>query len=284
MVEERNRKVQIKFYYPSEKFPSISVTGTECSLNCKHCNSFYLKRMIPAASREELLSVCKNLERKGAIGCLISGGCNSSGKVPIPYDALKKLNEETKLVFNIHPGLVTEKEAKQIQEAKVRYVSIDIVADEKVCYEIYGLKKSPLDYEKSLKLLTEIPNIRVCPHICVGLYYGKISHEYKSLRLIEKFKDKIAVLVLLVLMPTFGTELENVKLEWEDILEFIRYCREKLPENELSLGCMRPKPRFLEEEAVEIFDRIAIPSRVAIEKAKKLGKEILERETCCVID
>jgi uncharacterized radical SAM superfamily protein len=54
---------------------SISVTGTVCSLNCKHCGRHYLEDMLPLSESEKIPSGTKSL--------LISGGSTLEGKVPI---------------------------------------------------------------------------------------------------------------------------------------------------------------------------------------------------------
>ena len=83
---------QIRFYAPSftyyktkhyrsspTSFPTVSVTGASCALNCKHCGGKVLETMHPALSPEELFDLCSRLKRVGAVGCLVSGGCLPDG-------------------------------------------------------------------------------------------------------------------------------------------------------------------------------------------------------------
>ncbi len=86
---------QIQFYTPSfayhkinpncisQKFPTISVTGNNCALNCKHCGGKVLQTMHNAESPARLLELANRLKNNGAVGCLISGGCLTNGSVPL---------------------------------------------------------------------------------------------------------------------------------------------------------------------------------------------------------
>jgi hypothetical protein len=54
-------------YYNSlhTHFPTISVTGTACALNCKHCEGKVLKTMYPATTPEKLFALATKLKRQG---------------------------------------------------------------------------------------------------------------------------------------------------------------------------------------------------------------------------
>ena len=95
-VSCKNFGKRIRFYAPSfiyyktgyycsspTAFPSISVTGSFCALKCKHCNGKVLDTMLPAITPKELFNLCVELKSKGAVGCLISGGCLPNGSVPL---------------------------------------------------------------------------------------------------------------------------------------------------------------------------------------------------------
>ena len=51
--------------------------------------------MIPAPTPDDLLNVCLDLHKKGAKGCLISGGADPSGKVPLKkfMDVMKQIKK-----------------------------------------------------------------------------------------------------------------------------------------------------------------------------------------------
>ena len=86
----------IRFYAPSftyyktkhycsstTDFPTISITGNACALNCKHCGGKVLETMHPALTPQELFEVGAKLKRNGAKGVLVSGGCLPDGSVPL---------------------------------------------------------------------------------------------------------------------------------------------------------------------------------------------------------
>ena len=75
-----NRQGTIRFYAPSfvhyknkyfrtshNAFPSISITGSSCSLKCKHCNGKVLDTMVPTMTPAELFDVCVELKDAGAV-------------------------------------------------------------------------------------------------------------------------------------------------------------------------------------------------------------------------
>ncbi len=87
----------ITFYAPSIKryettelaqenhynFIPVSITGTQCALDCDHCKGQLLKHMKSASNPESLFQICADLAKKNAKGVLVSGGCDSAGKVPL---------------------------------------------------------------------------------------------------------------------------------------------------------------------------------------------------------
>jgi len=251
-------------YNPTRKsFPALSVTGKECSLNCKHCQGIYLKHMIPITP-ETLYNLCTNNNLKGA---LISGGCDFNGKVPLDnfLPVIKRIKEETDLLINVHTGLVNEKVAKELKRAKIDCVSFDFVFDDKIIKDVYNLNRTSRDYIKTMKILSKYLN--VAPHLCIDLNFGKSGREMEALEVLSKFKIK--KLVLLVLKPTRGTEMENVKID----LENVQNVFEKASEFEnVSLGCMRPRDEKIEKKAFKLGFDIAKPSFIKGDM----------KEVCCV--
>ena len=61
-ITKRNFGNLLKIYNPTKKFPAISITGSECALNCEHCNKKYLKGMkqiIENRDLEQFLTIKK---------------------------------------------------------------------------------------------------------------------------------------------------------------------------------------------------------------------------------
>jgi len=278
---------RVRVYYPSKAFPSISVTGTQCYLHCKHCNRKYLQGMIPITTAQKLIDFCHKHAEKGGTGCLISGGYTAGGFVPLNkfINTIKEIKETTSLEINVHTGIVDKKMAEALAYAGVDSVSIDVSGDIKIIREIYGLQKTPEDYYKSLINLKDA-GIRITPHIGIGFYYGKIDHEFEAMRMIKKIEPD--VLVFVVFRPTPGTPLENLPPPpLEHVLLVMALARLYMNNTPISLGCMRPSGKYrllLEEKAVEIAaDRIATPARSTVSKFIKEGYVIEELNKCCTL-
>jgi len=271
---------KLKICIPGIKFPSISLTGDYCSLNCAHCGRHYLKGMLKV-TRSSLVEYCKNLEREGCVGCLLSGGLDDRLKVPLDRFAeeIKAVKKETKLKLNAHIGFIDEKDLEWIKY--VDAVSIDFVSSNEVIKRVYKIDKTVKDYLEILDILTE-NGIRVAPHITIGLDFGKIWWEYGAIDLLAGYP--MDVLVLDVLIPTRGSEMENVeKPSVEESVKVVEYAREKF-DGELSIGCMRPPGKWrLEFDKGAILagiDRITNPPRKVIEWA---ARDVEIRYECCVM-
>ncbi|NJD98639.1 radical SAM protein [Thermococcus sp. LS1] len=273
---------KLKIYIPGIKFPSISLTGNYCALNCAHCGRHYLERM-RKPTRRELLNYCMNLEKEGYTGCLLSGGMDSRLKVPLDKyaDELREIKRRTSLKLNAHVGFIDESDLEWVKYVDV--VSLDFVGDNDVIRRVYKINKTVKDYLRILDLLTEA-GVRVAPHITIGLDFGRIHWEYKAIDMLLQYP--IDVIVLDVLIPTPGTEMESVqKPGVEESLNVVRYAREKF-DGELSIGCMRPLGKWrldFDKGAVSAgVDRLTNPPRKVIEWAKTV-REVEIIYECCVM-
>ena len=92
-ITRRNFNNVLKIYIPTIRFPAISITGSECALDCEHCNKKYLKGMKPIISTKELERFLFDLSKKSGVGALISGGSMGDGSVPLLnfLDTIKKV-------------------------------------------------------------------------------------------------------------------------------------------------------------------------------------------------
>ncbi|ASJ16703.1 biotin synthase [Thermococcus chitonophagus] len=273
---------KLKVYIPGVRFPSISVTGNYCYLNCAHCGRHYLEGMMKV-TRKSLVERCLEMEREGYVGCLLSGGMDERLKVPLDKfkDEIRKIKEKTKLKINAHVGFVDESDLEWLKYVDV--VSLDFVGDDAVIRRVYKINKTVKDYLGVLDLLTS-NGIEVAPHITIGLDFGKVHWEFKAIDTLINYPIK--VLVLDVLIPTPGTEMANVKKVPVDVaVEVVKYAREKF-EGELSIGCMRPFGRWREEFDKKAIlagvDRITNPPRKIIEWARTI-RDVEVHYECCVM-
>ena len=145
------------------KYPAISVTGTNCALNCEHCRGELLKRMIPATTPQKLFKVCKELEKKGARGCLISGGADERGEVQLWnfVDVMKKIKEESNLTLVVHTGMVKKNLASKLAHAKIDVALMDVIGDRETMSKVYHLSSSPEDFLDSMKNLKSV-GVKIC--------------------------------------------------------------------------------------------------------------------------
>ncbi len=273
----------LRTYYPSKQFPSISVTGKSCEMSCQYCNRKYLESMIAAPSPKRLQDVLDRIHKQGAIGCLISGGYTAEGKVPLSgfLDIIKETKEQTNLLINIHPGLISVNEAIALKSAKVDVVSVDVIGHEKIIHEVIGLSKTPQDYFDNLKILIDA-DLTVVPHIGLGFAHGTMLGVKEAIK--ASLIIKPSLIVFLVLMPTKGTPMENVMPpKPEEVGKIIQWTRSQSNKVELALGCMRPRGTDLDLISFQAgINRIVLPHKGLIKHAKAEGYSIERFETCCV--
>ena len=265
-------------------FPSISVTGTYCALDCKHCGGRILNTMISAQTPKRLIQICKEIKEKGGVGCLISGGCLPDGSVPINkfIDAVAEV-KRLGLKVVMHTGLINHEIARRLKESGVDSVLIDIIGSDETVREIYHLNASTKDYEESLEALSRA-RIPFVPHVLVGLHYGKLRGEMNALKMIAKYMPSSVILI--VFFPIKATKMESVKPPSpEDVIRVLVQARLMMPSVPLVLGCARPKGRHRVRTdclAVEAgVNAIAFPAKEAIERAESMGLEVSFSPLCC---
>lgn len=274
-----------RFYSSPVVFPSISVTGSFCALNCKHCGGIVLKNMLPAVTPQKLIRVCSDIKAKGGIGCLISGGCLPDGSVPLEkfIDAMAEIKRKLGLTIVVHTGFIDFDTARRLKEAGVDAALIDIVGSDETISEIYQQKVHVSDYDKSLLALHRagVPSV---PHVIVGLHYGKLHGEFKALQITAKYSP--SAIIVIALMPIKGTVIQDVAPPTpQDIAKVLVMARLIMPETPLVLGCMRPKGKHrakTDKLAVKTgVNAIAFPDEQAIQLAESMEIETRFSSVCC---
>jgi uncharacterized radical SAM superfamily protein len=279
---------RISLFTPSERFPSISITGRQCKLNCQHCGGRYLRHMKHITRPDQLISFCQKLAANQGLGCLVSGGCDASGRVPLaPFlPALREIKQSTSLFINVHTGFLTDNDAQQLAKTGIDCASVDVVGDNATIHKIYGLTgRSTQDYRATLQAL-KTNNISVSPHICVGLQFGKLAGELNALHIIQETVEPSAI-VIIALVPSQKTPMETTPPPSNyDIARICAITRALFPKTEIALGCMRPRGRArreMEQLAIEAgVTRIAVPTQTTLKYLKENGYKISVNHTCCV--
>ncbi len=286
MASAFKRRIELSgssIYFFREPFTPISLTGTDCSLKCQHCNSHYLRHMLDGSSGKFFSQACK-LAGKGENGILLSGGSEPAGSVPTYKfaDRIKKLKMSTGLKISAHTGIVDGSQALLLS-GYLDMALVDVIGDDRTIREILGLDACVRDYEESLNLLSSA-GIPLAPHIIVGLHGGQLKGEWKALEIVKKFKPEAVVIVIFI--PTKGTPMEEVAPPAiEDVARVIIKAREMF-DVPISLSCVRPGGRYrsmLDRYAILCgIDRIAVPSRSAYATCRELGLKIIEiPKMCC---
>ena len=293
-----NSQEKIRFYAPSfmyyktnnfhlspAAFPSISVTGSSCALKCKHCGGRVLNTMFPATTPDELINLCTRLKSKGAIGCLISGGCLPDGSVPLGRfgEAIAKIKRDLALTVVVHTGVVDLTMARRLKDAGVDAALIDIIGSEETIREIYQLEVKVEDYDRSLKALHE-SGIPLVPHVLVGLHYGELKGELQALKMISKYTP--SAVIIIALMPIKSTPMEKANPPLpEEIVKVLTAARLLMPQTPIVLGCMRPKGKHRTKTDTLALkagvNAIAFPAKEAIQLAESMKLEITFSSLCC---
>lgn len=274
-------------YYCSSptRFPTVSVTGTACALNCRHCGGKILQTMHPADTPEKLFELALKLKQNGALGCLVSGGCLPDGSVPLKQfvPAIEKIKRELGLTVFVHTGIIDAAMVTALKTAGVDAALIDIIGSDETIRKVCNLNVTVKDYARSLNALHDA-GLNFVPHVIVGLHDGKLKGEFLALKIISSVKP--SAVVVIAFMPLHGTAMAKVKPpEPADIAKVTATARLMFPETPLVLGCMRPKGKHRAETDILALkagvNAIAFPSEEAIEYAKKQGYELSFSSYCC---
>lgn len=276
---------RIYFYYAGDKYPALSLTGENCSLMCNHCKAELLKRLPPVRSNEELVKVCRNLEKNGARGCLLTGGCDVHARVPIGdfAEGIRRVKDETSLTLIAHTGPVEEKEVKQLKDAGLDGILLDIVGSPETTKKIYGIEIPEKRYIDTLKSCENSGISIISPHVCVGLDYGKLNHELNSLKIIQSITP--TTIVIIALMPLLNTPMKDVKVNPKDVARIVAVAKLMFPSISITLGCAKSagelRSRIDELGILAGASAIAMPTESARKAADELGYSIEKVGTCC---
>ncbi len=267
------------------RFPSISVTGKDCALNCEHCNAHLLETMIPATSPDALWKVFNDIKEKGGSGCLISGGATPKGDTPLMefIPTIKKAKNELDLDIVVHTGVVYPETAQALGEAGIDGAMLDIIGSDETLRQIYHMDKSVDIFDESMSHLEDY-GVPYMPHIIAGLHYGELVGEAHAIKMIAKHDPNSVVVV--AFMPLDHTPMQDTKPASPiDIARVIIATRLAIPEKPLILGCARPlgdHRRITDRLAIDAgVNGIAYPSDEGYEYAEEKGFKLSFADQCC---
>ncbi len=225
----------------------------------------------------------EHADATGMTSCLISGGCDPQGRVPVTSHVSQVAGLRPGRVLNWHVGMISEEEMRAIAP-HVDMISFDFVGDNETIQEVYGLGSTVDDYVNTYAMLRQYA--KVVPHLTLGLRGGRLSGEYTALHILDQIG--LDALVLLVLIPTPGTRYASCEPpSLEEVAGFLSTARRTLPNTPLYLGCMRPGGRYrhqLDPLAVRTgVNKIVNPAPSAVQTAEDLDLIIQWEDECCVI-
>jgi len=274
--------------FPTQKdrFAAISVTGTRCDLRCDHCDGKLLESMIPAEDPQTFHRISSQLVSRGSLGLLISGGADRHGEVPlrkfIPVIRnIKEKHPQFKVIA--HTGLIRKEVAKELKEARVDQILIDVIGDDETIQKVYHLNKRVEDYEETLWMLKEMGH-HLAPHLIIGHHFGEIRGEWRALEIITRVGVETIVLVILKPIGLNGRGQMRIPRpeETSKISAIARILNPSIP---IRMGCIRPAhPSKAEMEKGFILsgvNTIAYPLQGTIDYAKEIGLKTEFVEMCC---
>lgn len=266
-------------------YPAVSITGTQCALQCDHCKAKILEPMPSATKPTALVEKCKALADKGCLGILISGGCDAYGRLPWKkfFPAIRKIKNDTGLYISIHCGLLDKDTALALKDAGVDQALLDVIGDNETYQAIYHVPFGISAILDTMEALNHA-SLPMVPHVICGLYYGQMRSESEALKMISHFD--IEQLVIVALMAIRGTPAGRAKGPTaEEVAHIIIKARELMPWVRTSFGCARERGN----EQMELYaidagvNRMALPSDAAIERAMDYGLDIRYQRTCCSV-
>jgi uncharacterized radical SAM superfamily protein len=267
------------------RFLPVSVTGSACALSCDHCQAKVLDGMISVRAGEDLFALASRLKAGGSEGLLVSGGSTRTGGVPLTAHLrhIPRIRSELGMKVIVHSGVVSPGLAAGLAEAGVDGVMLDIIGADETLRDVYHLDLTTADMERSLALLAE-HNLRIIPHIVLGLHYGRFLGEHRALEMLIRYP--VSTLILVVLVPLTGTPMAHLPPPpVSDVTGFFATARLAAPATTINLGCARPLGPVkteLDQAAIDLgLNGIAYPADGAIEYARSRGLQPRLYEYCC---
>ncbi|WP_165274483.1 radical SAM protein [Thermotoga sp. Ku-13t] len=232
------------FVDPSGTIP-ISLTNNVCRMNCAHCGGHYLAHM-------KTLQEMEKLAQEGHKSFLISGGLEKDLLVPFREHmrTLWEFKRRYGLSYNFHVGFPLS--PLRELEGLADVVSFDFFADSKIMQKVYGFSVPPTQLLNAI-LQTSVPAI---PHVTVGIFEGRITHEYEALETLSGFFNAV---VLNVFVPTQNTKFSRaLPPDLSEVKKIFQYASEKF--DLVTLGCMQPRGEYRRslQESVREFTHVMV--------------------------
>ncbi len=269
-------------------WPAMSITGGDCKLACDHCKAKILEPMIPVRTPEDLWRQVNGVIESGAQGMLLTGGSNHRNEVEYDpyYSTIRRIKDEfPEFRIAMHTALVDDDIALSMEQAGIDAAMMDVIGAQDTITQVYHLRRSVDDFEQTLESLVNT-NMKVVPHIVIGLHYGKLLGEWNALEMLARHLPDAVVLV--VVMPFYAPASRPFETpDVHAVGRFFHDARERLGDTSLLLGCARPpgeaKSQIDSYAVMAGLSGIAHPAEGVVELAARLGKKVRVTPACCSI-
>jgi len=223
-----------------------------------------------------------------AQGMLLTGGSNHRNEVEYDdyYPVVRRIKDAfPAFKIAMHTALVDRDIAQRMEAAGIDAAMMDVIGAQDTISQVYHLKRSVADFERSLECLTTT-SMKCVPHIVIGLHYGRMLGEWEALEIVARHKP--AALVLVVVMPFYApAQRPFVTPDARQVGRFFMDARRRLPDTPLLLGCARPAGRVKAEidsyAVMAGLNGIAHPADGVVELALRLGRDVRVTPACCSI-
>jgi len=225
---------------------------------------------------------------QGAQGMLLTGGSNHRNEVE--YDAYYPVVRRIKDAFPafkiaMHTALVDMDIAQRMEAAGIDAAMMDVIGAQDTIAQVYHLKRSVADFERSLECLTRT-SMKTVPHIVIGLHYGRMLGEWEVLEIVSRHLP--SALVRVGVMPFYApAQRPFATADARAVGRFFMDARKRLPDTPLLLGCARPAGLIKSEidsyAVMAGLNGIAHPADGVVELAVRLGRDVRVTPACCSI-
>jgi len=250
-------------FIPGHYYPSLSVSGTRCELNCPYCKGKFLEGMPDVSDPKILMKVLETYYLQGARGFLLSGGFNKEGYLMINKEHLRvvrNFKKDHEVVISIHLGLAPRKLAEEAWESGIDFIDYEIPPSNsyiRVMKNIFN--RDVEDYMKFLEYLNTLSREFAIPHIVLDSTLSTSKDEELIIWRLSTYKPPLIVALV---------EIRRTPNNVERVHQALRIMRDLF--TEVSLGCMRsPQFKKYDEKWISegLIDRVAVPDPELVRKA-----------------
>ena len=251
------RNINTTVFIPGKYYPSLSVSGRRCLLNCPYCLGKYLRDMLDVSNPVRLREVMDAYYSSGARGFLISGGFNREGYLLVRSEHLKVIREfkrDHDVIVSMHLGLAPQSLVEEVWESGIDFIDFEIPPSSKYIAYMKNLPDVRLEeFFKLYGLYESLARDFAVPHLVLDSVTSTSHEELEVMERIRMFNPHLFVALIEI--------RDNPPNDFSRVYKALKTARRYF--REVSLGCMRSPifkkkyDRYIVSEG--LVDRIAVP-------------------------